>query len=226
MLSDPCVADPPVRNKAMLFHTCSVGKLSPGLCVGTCSFQESHAFDIQLTHLSCQDYDAQETMDCSVSSTSNRTDEQCCSLPDLLSSAEVLFDDLLAGSISTESLKTSDIILQIHHRIKKSQDVLQTRPTALLWLQYMYLDMVSLSKHSSNLIALETGSFTEKYFRKCCHIRELLVIITTLSPPSYICRSCITLKSNIQTFFDTSKIAFMLSEDQKDFGKVSLQIWL
>lgn len=103
----------------------------------------SHAFDVPLSLLGCQEDDEQATADAvGLTGDGDSGDQDSDFIPDLLSSAGALFDDLLAGLISPDSLQNSEIVQQVRQKMNSSRVILEARPTAKLWLQY--LDMVKL----------------------------------------------------------------------------------
>lgn len=64
------------------------------------------------------------------------------SMPEVLSAAETLYDDLMSGSITVESLNHSKVLLEIEERLTEHMDSITNNRTAKLWLQY--LDMVNI----------------------------------------------------------------------------------
>lgn len=57
--------------------------------------------------------------------------------PELLNAAGTLYDDIMAGSISVDSLQNSDILQSISQQIEEAKKTMEDRRTARLWLQYM-----------------------------------------------------------------------------------------
>ena len=92
------------------------------------------------------DPDGQETSNHLESSheTGETTDENAtnASTPDIFIVAGRLYDDLMAGSITIESLYGLQVLQDINQKLKAAKDAMQTKRTAKLWQQYM--EMVSI----------------------------------------------------------------------------------
>ena len=64
------------------------------------------------------------------------------SLPEVLTTAGKLYDDLMEGSTTLESMQNSQVLQVINQKLTDCKAAMQTQPTASLWLQH--LEMVSI----------------------------------------------------------------------------------
>ncbi len=68
--------------------------------------------------------------------------EEGPSLPDILTEAQSLYDDLMSGHITLGDIEQSHTLEEINHQLDLAKDDLKKSRTSKLWLQY--LDMISL----------------------------------------------------------------------------------
>ena len=67
---------------------------------------------------------------------------QTQSAPDILTAAGKLYDYLMAGTLSLETLQDSHIVEEIAQQLVQEKDVMRDKRTAKLWL--LYLEMVEI----------------------------------------------------------------------------------
>ena len=72
-------------------------------------------------------------------------DEECMvPRPEVLSAVNTIFDDLMEGKTSVESLETSSVLEEVQQKLQQEKDVLQNKRTSKLWLQYLQMVAILL----------------------------------------------------------------------------------
>ena len=76
---------------------------------------------------------------------------QTQSAPDILTAAGKLYDDLMAGILSLETLQDSHIVEEIAQQLVQGKDAMRDKRTAKLWLQYLEMVEILLSFIKSDM---------------------------------------------------------------------------
>ena len=70
---------------------------------------------------------------------------QTQSAPDILTAAGKLYDDIMAGTLSLETLQDSHIVEEIAQQLFQGKDAMRNKRTTKLWLQYLEMVEILLS---------------------------------------------------------------------------------